>query len=212
MPLAHLGYCLYPTHFLLNLFAMSQSLADQLIQAGLAKPEQAQKRVAKKNKVKRKQNHRGSQPANKQGKPTKNQAQPVNTSVVNLLDAPPANKQQVETERRHVLNLKIAQLFAQHNTAHPKGDSTYSYQYQNKIKRIYLSEQQRQQLIAGDLAITVFKAKTTLIPADIINELLAIDPARFVHHAQTHSLENTQENTSENTPDDPHAVPDDLIW
>lgn len=189
---------------------MSQSLADQLIQAGLAKPEQAQKRAVKKTKHKKSPKTSRAHSAGKQK--AKNQAQAVNASVVKLLDATPANKQQAETERRHVLNLKIAQLFGKHNTAHPKGERTYSYQYENKIKRIYLSEQQRQQLIAGDLAITVFKAKTTLIPADIINELLAIDPARFVHHAQTHSPENTQENTSENTPDDPHAVPDDLIW
>lgn len=169
---------------------MRQSLQEQLLKAGLVKPKTKPKSQAKqrpqKTKLKKQQPPaRGKQ--NAQKKPTK------------------AQQLQQQQSKRQLLNLQLQQLFdkykAQKPLQKPEGEIRFNYVYNNKVRSIFINKKQQQQLGAAELAITVFKAKTILVDKSMVDEILQIDPQRFIFINQTSSSD-----------DEEFPVPDDLQW
>lgn len=197
---------------------MSSSFADQLLKAGLVSEEDVTKAEQQKQQKKHKK-----RPAShkKPGKRPPKKAKPVpkgDGSVANAAASKILNTSQVEAdkskekkaqqefaEQRRIMNIKINELIKDQPVEEPQGEHKFSYVYEGKVRGIYVSESQQKRLAAAELAVTVIKAKTKLIPISLVEPLQAIDPKRFIHVVK-------EEEKSE---DDPYAgfeVPDDITW
>lgn len=191
---------------------MSGSLADQLLKAGLVNEDDVKrarskpKRPANKGKGKHKKGKTATKPAGKAGEIANKEATKALSTAERVSQQSAEKKaQQAHTEQRRLMNLRIAEILKEQPVQDPAGEVRFSYVYQDKVRNIYLSEEQRQQLLKRELAITVIKAKTKLIPATLVEQILAIDPERFVHLVE-------DEQTDENDPYAEFKVPDDLTW
>lgn len=102
---------------------------------------------------------------------------------------------------------KLTALIEQNTLNTPEAEFPYQFQVGTTIKKVYVTEAQRQALIAGELAITFLDGRRCLIPATIVDEIRALDPKKIVIIPKSDS-----DTTAE---DDPYAqfkVPDDLMW
>lgn len=206
---------------------MSSSFADQLLKAGLvnaddiSKADEEKKLRAEKRKASK--SNKAKRPPHKKHAVKKPKA-PVSTEVANaevskVIGASKASAekaqakkaQQAFAENRRIMNVKINELLKEQPIEEPKDESQgesgvkFSYVYEDKVRGIYVSESQQKRLAAGELAVTVIKAKTKLIPVALAGPLQAIDPKRFIHIVK-------EEQTDA---DDPYAgfeVPDDITW
>ena len=206
---------------------MSSSFADQLLKAGLvsesdiSKADEEKKQRAAQRKAKHA--NKGNRPSHKKTANKKPKA-PVSNEVANaevskVIGASKARAekaqakkaQQAFAENRRVINMKIAELLKDQPVEEPQDESQgdnsikFSYVYEGKVRGIYVSESQQKRLAAGELAVTVIKAKTKLIPAALATPLQAIDPKRFIHIVKQETVDA----------DDPYAgfeVPDDITW
>lgn len=206
---------------------MSSSFADQLLKAGLvsesdiSKADEEKKQRAAQRKAKHA--NKGKRPPHKKTANKKPKA-PVSNEVANaevskVIGASKASAekaqakkaQQAFAENRRVMNMKIAELLKDQPVEEPQDESQgdnsikFSYVYEGKVRGIYVSESQQKRLAAGELAVTVIKAKTKLIPVALAEPLQAIDPKRFIHIVKEEKPDV----------DDLYAgfeVPDDITW
>lgn len=163
---------------------MSNSLREQLINAGLAKPKLEEKKNPKKSTR------------------LKNKSKPAATSPVNTLqdktDTQSLSKDSRQliktTLRRYKLNDKNAEI-------------AYNYAVNNQIKRFYVSETQRQQIADGQLAIVNWNDISYLIDVSHLTELRNLYSDLPVFHLN--EKDNSRTNITPSTGDD---IPDDLVW
>lgn len=206
---------------------MSSSFADQLLKAGLvnqediSKAEEEKKQRAAKRKAQRaaKANaataakQGGKRPAKKPKPAPKSDGTVANSAASKMLgttkdiaEAQQKKKQQQEfAEQRRVMNIQINELLKDQPIEEPSGDTKFSYVYDGKVRSIYVSEEQQKKLSAADVALTVVKAKTKIIPIALVEPLQKIDPKRFIHIVKD----------DKPAADDPYAgfeVPDDITW
>ena len=83
----------------------------------------------------------------------------------------------------------------------------YNFEHQGKVKRLYISESMRQQILQGKLGIARIEGKYELVPASVAQKIRQRNEKRvllFDADASNKAVE-----------DDPYAqytVPDDLMW
>ena len=116
------------------------------------------------------------------------------------------NKQRDAQRAEKAIVAEVQQIIRQHTVAIPKeADVAYNFTHQNKVKKIYVSEEQQQQLTLGQLAIAIIGERHILIPDKIAERIEARLPSSVIRiHPETIS-----------NGDDPYAdyeIPDDLMW
>lgn len=116
------------------------------------------------------------------------------------------NKQRDAERADKAIVAEVQQIIQQHTVAIPKeGDVAYNFTHQNKVKKIYVTSEQQQQLTRGQLAIASIGERNLLIPDKIAEKIEARLPTSVIRiHSETIS-----------TGDDPYAdyeIPDDLMW
>ena len=178
------------------------SLQDQLLKAGLVDKNRANK--AKKEKQKKVKAARGR----------------VATSTNEAATAAQREQEQ-KVERDRELNLQrqressqkavaaqITQLVEMNRLDTDDDEITYSFVYDNKVKKINLNEELKNQLIGGRLAIvTIFKNKQRkfeIVPAAVAEKIAQRDESCVV-----------QLNEKREDEDGAYAefkIPDDLMW
>ncbi len=179
---------------------MSNSLQDQLLQAGLIDKKKA--------KALQKEKKKGSRKLAK--------------GEVAVDEAKLALKQaaQEKAERDRELNLKLAaeaqrkaiqaqirQLIENHRVTPRSGEISYQFSDGKSIKKIALDTRLQQQLIAGTAAIVRRDGGYGLVPRVVAEKILARDPGYVI------VLNDTREDAV--AEDDPYAdyqIPDDLMW
>ncbi len=222
---------------------MSHSFADQLLKAGLvstddinraeAEKQQRQTRHKARHQSKRKAQSRQRNSGKKDAKAGQGRGQSTDTPRIANAEArkilattpskqakdPGKQAQQKLAEQRRLINLSIAELFKGQTVEAPLGSADqgvkFSYIYAGKVRGIYVTPAQQQRLAAGELALTVIKAQTRLIPVALVEPLKAIDPERFIYTARAGGVGEEGEGKEDSSKDDPYAdfaVPDDLIW
>jgi len=124
-----------------------------------------------------------------------------------------AKDQALNSEKQRILEEKalkasIIQMIKQHKVLQTEGDIAYQFIDDNKIKKVYLSQQVYNALVSGSLVIAKDQESYTYLPkalADKINQKM-----------QGFILVNNSEQNNETTDeDDPYAayvIPDDLMW
>ena len=92
-----------------------------------------------------------------------------------------------------------------------QGEISYSFIYQNKVKNIGVTAEQKNQLTLGRLAIVTLlinkERKFEIVPAVVAEKIAQRDVDSVVHLNQKVELEE-----DENDPYADFQIPDDLTW
>ena len=117
------------------------------------------------------------------------------------------NLQRQQDAARKEREAQAKQLIEQSRLDRSKGETAYQFVNKNKIKKIYVTEEQFGKLSRGQLGIVRLGGQFEVIPLDIAERVRERAPQWPVHIASV-----AEQKPSE---DDPYAafqVPDDLMW
>lgn len=115
------------------------------------------------------------------------------------------NQEKNAKAERKAINAQIRQL-VEANSISAGGEKKYSFADANKIKHLWISQQQIDQLSRGLIVIVRHVGKFALVPALVADKIGQRDPAAIVFRAEKSASE---------AEDDPYAayqIPDDLDW
>ncbi len=176
---------------------MANSLQDQLLKAGLVSEAQ----VNRSNKQEHKSRKRGS------GKRTGSEARAeARRRAQEKADKDRALNDGLEAERREkALRLQVRELILSSSQNDDKADTPYNVVKNGRIRRIYVTAQQREGLAAGRLAVSSARGRHHVISAEVCERVRALLPDYFVYHV-------TPEAPKENDEYAEYQVPDDLTW
>lgn len=181
------------------------SLQEQLLKAGLVddkKLERARREKNKNAKLARKK-HGKSTPSPVASKP----------SVANdkARRDRELNRKRQEEARRKELAAQAQDLIDSNRQDRSKGEQPYSFVYRKKVKKIYVTDDQKRQLAGGQLGIATWVAndgrRFELVPRAVADKIRQRDESFFVDLGEPAQAEPDG--------DDPYAdykIPDDLTW
>ena len=118
------------------------------------------------------------------------------------------------------LNLRIRELLDRHAGNDRKAEVAFNFTRENVIRRVYVTDEQRRKLAAGELAIVGFRRRHHIVPAAVADEIQALRSIVFVHRAAgagagAGSDAPVPAPAATAAEDDPYRdfpVPDDLHW
>lgn len=213
---------------------MSDSLRDQLLKAGFAKPKPKSKPKSKSGKrtsgqqqsraqsnsattppnvpvqtePKAGYTHVPSQPAKKKKSKKAPAVKPRAGSWSTRNHTPSTEPQRsadpVAAEKRRAMKAEIQTLIESAALKDYKGEEVYRFTLQNKIRELLVSEPVRKQLASGELAITRLNGATRIVPAVTATDILNINPQWLMF------LTTDVDDSSDD--DEEFPIPDDLIW
>ncbi len=181
---------------------MAGSLQDQLKKSGLVSKKKSQQLDAEKRK-KIKAKNKGQKSNNeiaekvKQAKLQKNQ------------DDQKLNQQQQQQIKQNEEKARINQIIDRAKIKDCDGDTAFNFQFNNKIKTLYLNKENYDALVAGSLGLCQIDNIIFLLPKATVNKINSINPAYVLLH------QDKPNTTPESESDDPYAdyeIPDDLMW
>jgi len=213
---------------------MSDSLRDQLLNAGFAetaKPPKAKKKRSAKHKPRAGVNagkpkagvsadkpvqiepkagytHVPATPPkkkkSKKAPAVKPRAGSWSTRAHSTTPVTSKNTDPAAAERRRKMKSAIQALIEANALKQFKGEEIYRFTLQNKIRELLVTEAVRKQLVNAELAITRLNGATQVIPAAVATEIRAINPQWVIFM--------TNDADSSDDDDEEFPIPDDLIW
>lgn len=179
---------------------MSKSLKEQLLAAGLAKPKPAKKTKKKTRK-----------PTPPKAERKKKMSETALKAQRALLEKAKQNKaretkRQREAEKK-ALRAQIMQLVNNAKLERKDGEHAYHFTHKNKVKKIYVTEQQHQQLTKDQLGIIAIN--------NHVFELVPMKAAKQIAEKDASLVIDFSNKDTTTDPDDPYAdyqIPDDLTW
>ena len=189
---------------------MAGSLRDELLKAGLVTSEQVARA------------ERGSRPPSKpvRGKATQRRAakrrpqdaakqrppEPAPTPEPGPAEPPGADPEarvrQLNLEIRRILSIEAEKAGAGAET-----DTPFHFTREDRIKRVYVNEDQRRRLSGGELAIVGFGRRHHLVSRPAGERIRALRPEVFVFIASGEPVAGAVEEGYEG-----YEVPDGLVW
>ena len=112
------------------------------------------------------------------------------------------------------LNLRIRELLDRHAVNDRNAGIAFNFTREDVVRRVYVTDEQRRKLAAGELAIVGFRRRHHLVPAKVADEIQALRPIVFVHRAPG-AGGDAPAGDAVSAEDDPYRdfpVPDDLHW
>lgn len=182
---------------------MSKSLRDQLMKAGLATKQQA---LQAKTSNKKKKQH-----AARSGEKTDQEKRRIELEQERLaqVEADRELNRKLEDERqRKAVDAQVRQLITSNAMSRAGGESEYKFVYDNKIKKIYVTEDQRIKLERGLLALAVLGEEFMVLPAPVASKIAERKPEAIV-------MQNDKSDDLTAEEEDWYAdyqIPDDLMW
>jgi len=194
------------------MFAMVLSLQDQLKKSGLVDDKKAKEL----ERAKLKEGKLARQSANKVKKKDKKlQTEERKRELYRIKSEQIAKDKQLNQEKntraqRNAINAQIGQLIETNAIAQGDGDRAaekkYSFADGSKIKHLWISKQQVDQLSQGSIVIVKHSEKYALVPAVVADKIAQRDSESIVFRAEKNAASSV---------DDPYAdyqIPDDLDW
>jgi len=181
---------------------MGDGLRDQLLKKGLVTKKQAKaaaREVRERAAAARKQEKQGLE------------AEDVDASAREAAEALKQRSEQdrernrqreAERERQEGV-AQVRDLITKHQLKCPKGPVAHHFTHGTVVKTLHVPEDVHRRIAYGDLAVTVLDDEYYLVPADAAVKILDRLPEAVL------VLNDPPEAPY---PDDPHAVPDDLMW
>jgi len=178
------------------------SLQEQLLKAGLTTEHKAKVAKTEKRKAQKKKKKKGA--TSDQSDLQKHIAQ---TKLEQQRKAEELNQaKQIELKEREQV-ARVKQILEHHNQDEIRGDVTFNFTYNNKIKELDVNEQTKQALVKGRLAICVLEGLFYVLQDEPARKVAEVDEKYIVLHV----IDDKQGKDE----DDPYAdfeVPDDLTW
>ncbi|SEP88371.1 hypothetical protein SAMN05421693_10924 [Ectothiorhodospira magna] len=163
---------------------MTQSLREQMLQAGLVTEEQV-KQVEQAKTSGNRPGERRAPRKGKSGQPGKSGTQdrgrrqgrrPSTASKPAPAPRPPATP----SAEARALKQQLRQLVAAHRLNSETADLPYHFQVGKTIKHLYVTAQQQADLAAGRLCIAFLDGRRNLLPVEQGQAILRLDPSRTV--------------------------------
>lgn len=179
---------------------MANSFGDQFLKAGLvnkARLAEAQKTKSKQQKRKHKQKIETLDAAALAARQAAAEAAARDREL---------NRRRQEEAERKAVQAQIRQLI-ELNRLPRDGEVGYNFQHGTAVRKIFVSEEIRDRLARGLLAIAHCDDGYAVIPAAVADRILLRDPGCIVSQAAAQPQDGEE--------DDPYAdykVPDDLMW
>lgn len=177
---------------------MSKSLQEQLVQAGLASTEQAERKPRQGKK--RHKGHRGKSARKKHSTPgttTGTNATPAHAP--DTAGREPVSNRQRKRERA----AQVEAVIAAHGLQRAQSEVPYRFARGGRIKETWVSPAERDALARGEVALIGLRGRYALLPIEHVGKVREINPAAVLV-----AIEPGSGDASE----DDHPVPDDLVW
>ena len=181
---------------------MGNSLFDQLKKVGLVDDKRAKQVKTEKYKNQKQQ----GKSKDVQAEEAKRLAQATQAEEVERNRA--LNRRRQDDAERKAVAAQIKQLIETNRLKERDGEIAYNFNHEGKVKRIYVSEDVRKQLSAGQLAIVVFDHRFDVVPEAAAEKIKQRDARCVV----TISDSSQSEAEDKNDPYAAYKIPDDLIW
>ena len=125
-----------------------------------------------------------------------------------------AKDQALNSEKQRILEEKalkasIIQMIKQHQIQQTEGDIAYQFIDANKIKKVYLSQQVYNALVAGSLVIAKDQEGYAYLPKALAEK---IDQKMSGFILVNNNAQNNDQTTEEDDPYAAYTIPDDLMW
>ena len=146
--------------------SMGNPLQDQLLKAGLATKKQAKKAEHEKF-ISRKQNKGNSPPVPSNKARDEQLAQKMRNREF--------NRERLEEVRLREQKAQVKQLVETNRLTKDERGEPYHFVEQNKIKRIFVSEEMGDQLSRGQLAIVKLGVSYEVVPAKVAHQIASRD-------------------------------------
>jgi len=180
---------------------MTNPFQEQLLKAGIVSKQQVQK--ANKEKQKKKKQQRNT----KQAVVDETQRKAQQAAKQKEKRDRELNQRKEEQARKKAISAEINQLINSHRIErNEECDIAYNFEHQKKVKRIYVNQDMRQQIIKGKLGIARIDGRYELVPRTIAEKIQQRNEKRIV------LFDDTQTEVDENDPYAKYPIPDDLIW
>ena len=150
---------------------MGNPLQEQLLKAGLASKKQAKKAEHEK-RISRKQNQGNSPTAAANSVREEQAAQERRNREL--------NRERLEETRLRELKAQVKQLIETNRLPRDGRGEPYHFVEQNRIKRIFVSEEMTDQLSRGQLAIVTLGAGYEVVPAKAARQIASRDKEAVV--------------------------------
>ena len=191
---------------------MARSLRDELLRAGLVTSEQASRaerahRPSTKSARGTGTGRRGGRTGRRAGGSESGRRAPGPPPP----NPPPPEPASADSEERvRQLNIEIRRILdteAETVPAEAQTDTPFHFPRGDRLKRLYVSEEQRRRLVAGELAIVGFRGRHHLVPRAGGERVRELRPEVFVFIASDGDGAEEVEEGYEG-----YAVPDELVW
>lgn len=179
---------------------MMGSLQDQLLKAGLTTEHKA--KVAKTQKRKQQKKKKKGATSDQ----TDLQKHIEQTKLEQQKRAEELNKAKQETLKDKEQIARVKQILEHHNQDEIRGNVTFNFTYQNKVKELEVNSETQKALSKGRLAICVLEEQFYVLQDEPARKIAEVDEKYIVFHV---------EDNQQGDEDDPYAdfeVPDDLMW
>lgn len=175
------------------------SLQDQLLKAGLADSKKAKQIQKEKRKQKK---------APKGQKVVDETTLAAQKSMAEKAERDrEMNRKLNEQAQQKAIEAQIRQLIDTNRIDRAGGETAHQFTHGKKIKKLYVTEPQHNQLSKGFIAIVEFGDTYELVPSAVAEKIAARNPELvIVKHDQSKQAIDE---------DDPYAdyqIPDDLMW
>ncbi|MGP5157626.1 DUF2058 domain-containing protein [Pseudoalteromonas prydzensis] len=177
------------------------SLQDQLLKAGLTTSHKA--KVAKSEKRKQQKKPKKGATSN----PSDLQKHIQQTKLEQQKKAEELNQtRQAELKQREQV-ARVKQILEHKNQDSIRGERTFNFTYENKVKELEVNEKTQKALSGGRLAICVLEGQFFVLEDEPARKVAEVDEKYIVFHVEPEDKGKDE--------DDPYAdfeVPDDLVW
>lgn len=179
---------------------MANAFQDQLLKAGLVSKD----KVNKANKSKHKQAKQ--QPNNSTTDDDKRKREIRQAELEKAASDRELNRRKVDADNKKAIAAQIRQLIELNHIPDDDGDTVFNFADGNKIKRIYVTNETRKQLVYGQLAIVRLGEKYEVVPKKVAEKIMQRDESVVVLcNEATQDSEEVDEYAD-------YKVPDDLMW
>lgn len=180
---------------------MSNPFQEQFLKTGLVTQQQVKKARQQKGKKKKEQHARKVMPVDETQLKIQQAAQEKQKRDRDL------NKKKQDQVRQQAISIEINQLISNNFIARDNScDIVYNFEHNKKVKRIYVNDEMKQQIIQGKLGIARIEGRYELVPQAIAEKIQQRNDKRVVLFSEEQTL------IDEKDPYADYQVPSDLIW
>ena len=179
---------------------MANAFQKQLLKAGLVSKDKVNKSNKSKHKQAKQHPKKGSTEADKIKQQVKQ------ATLAKAERDRELNREKVEENNKKAIAVQIRQLVEMNRIADKEGETVYNFQIDNRIERIYVTDDLRKQIVNGRLAIVRLDENYELVPKVVADKILQRAPHFFVFCNEAAPVSDEDSEYAD------YKVPDDLIW